>query len=71
MVHQEGINHGGLIDDDHICLKRVVLVLLETTLVGRVFKETMNGLCPQPVASFILLAALPVGAARRTLSFNC
>ena len=25
----------------------------------------------QPVASLILLAALPVGAARRILSFNC
>jgi hypothetical protein len=45
MVHQEGVDHGGLIDDDHICLKRIVLVFLKVTLMGRVFKEAMNGLC--------------------------
>ncbi len=44
MVHQNGVDHGGLIHDQEVAVERVFIVLLESSFLNAVLQQTMDGL---------------------------
>ena len=44
MVHQQGVDHRGFIDDQKVAIQRRIPVLLESSFPPAVFEQAMDGL---------------------------
>ena len=44
MVHENGVDHGGFVDDQKVALQRGLIVFLETAFLDAVFQQAVNGL---------------------------
>ena len=61
-MHQQDVDHRGLVDHEKVAVERIIIVAFEPAALGSTSSSRWMVLASMPVASFMRLAARPVGA---------